>query len=430
MDATTTIWLILFAALFLRVPIYVSIGTAAATALVLTHTSLYMLPQAIYAGVDQYPLLAIPCFILAGGLMDRGGVAGRIVQTATMLVGHVRGGLAMVTLAGCAFFAAIIGSGAATTAAMGSLMIPSMIRRAYPKPFAASVSASGGTMGILIPPSNPMIVYGVVGNVSITALFLAGVIPGAMVWGLLSLTAYVLARRQGLKGIEERPKPREVFRALLSNVWSLATPVIILGGIYGGAFTPVEASAIAVVYGLFVGAVIHRELDLAGVIDSIKSTVVTSGMLLLVVGVSILFGQFITLYHVPEQLTASMLSISHNRDVVLVMIILVLFFLGMFIETLSTIIVLTPILLPVVTLLGVDPVHFGIIFVLTNEVALLTPPLGVNLFVAAGISGSSIEQISRAAAPFILVLMLATFLVARFDWISLLLPRLLLGYGH
>jgi C4-dicarboxylate transporter DctM subunit len=377
----------------------------------------------------MFPVMAVPAFVLAGSFMERGGLAQQIVKVASILVGRVRGGLAMVTICGCMFFASMIGSGPGTVAAMGSLMIPSMMRRGYSKQFSAGVSATGGTIGILIPPSNPMIIYGVVGNLSISTLFMAGFLPGFLVGLSLMLTAYFIARSKGYQGAPERYTLKEILIILKDSIWSLMAPVIILGGIYAGIFTPVEASIIAVAYSLFVGIFITRQLKIDGIWESFKLTNITCGTMIIVVGVSILFGRFVTMYEVPQNLATAILSLSTNRYVVLFIITLFLFLLGMFMETLATIVIITPIVLPMLGQVGIDPIHFGIILVMTNEVAMLTPPLGVNLFVAMNLTDLSLEEMAVAAFPFMITVIICVFLVLLFPDISLLLPWLLVGYG-
>lgn len=425
MSVDLMIWLILFGMLLLGVPVFVSLGMATFLALTLTNIPLSIIPLDLYKLAEMFPLLAVPAFILAGALMEKGGMSQQIVEVATLFVGRVRGGLAIVTILGCMFFAAMIGSGPSTVAAMGALMIPSMVRRGYDKDYAAGVCATGGTLGILIPPSNPMIVYGVVGNVSIASLFMAGFIPGAMVGAALIITAYIYARKRGYQGIEERYTLGEALRIVGRNVWALLAPVVILGGIYAGVFTPVEASMVAVFYALLVGTVINKKIKLPDIWEAIKMTNTTTGTVLIVVGVSVLFGRFVTMYQVPQRLAEAMLSLSTDPIVVMLLIAAFLFLLGMFMETLATIVIITPVVLPLITKLGIDPVHFGIFLVMTNEVAMLTPPLGVNLFVAMGLTNLSLEKMARAAFPYVIAVVICILLVIRFPQIPLFLPKLL-----
>jgi C4-dicarboxylate transporter, DctM subunit len=428
MSADILIWILLFVTLALGVPIYIALGLATYFVLITTNIPLTIIPQVLYTGPDQFPLIAIPSFILAGALMERGGIALEIVEVMGKLVGRFRGGLAIVTVAACAFFAAISGSGPATTAAIGSLMIPAMIKQGYKPEDAGAVSASGGTLGILIPPSNPMIIYGVIGNVSIVSLFIAGVIPGLLLSLMFMGTAYVIARRKGYGAQSLDPFDlKDFLRTLVKNGWSLMMPVIILGSIYTGLCTPVEASIIAVVYSLLVGVFIKRQLNFTALIESLQQTIVISGSVIIIIGTSTLFARVLTMYQVPQRLGELLVTISSDPLVILELICGVLLFLGMFMETLSTIIILTPILLPVVSSLGVDPIHFGIIFVVTNELAFLTPPLGVNLFVVCGLTNRSLERISMAVIPYIITLLIAMEILIFFPDISTILPRILMG---
>ena len=261
MGVEALIWLILFGMLLIGVPIYVALGASTLFVLLQSNIPLTIVPLDLYKVSDMFPILAVPLFILAGALMERGDMARQIVEFALMLVGRIRGGLGIVTILGCMFFAAMIGSGPATVAAMGSLMIPSMVKKGYSIDYAIGVSSTGGSLGILIPPSNPMIIYGVIANLSIAKIFMAGFIPGAIVGMVLTLTAYFLARRAGYTGSDERYGLKAIVNCLLRNFWSLISPVIILGGIYGGIFTPVEASVIAVVYALFIGTLVTKKLN-------------------------------------------------------------------------------------------------------------------------------------------------------------------------
>ncbi len=428
MFETWGIWIVLFTALLLGVPIYVSLGISTIAVLLFSSIPLDIVPLDMVKVGDMFPLLAIPAFIFAGGIMERGGMSDQIIDVASIFVGRIRGGLALVTILGCMFFAAMIGSGPGTVAAMGTLMLPAMVRAGYDKKFGAGVCATGGTLGILIPPSNPMIIYGVMANVSVGTLFMAGMLPGFIVGMVLMLTAYVIARMRGYKGTDKIYTSKEIFEIFKANIWSLLAPIIILGGIYAGIFTPVEASAVACFYALFVGKFIIKKLTLNDIWESIKLTNITSGTSMIIVGVSMLFGRFLTIYEVPQHVAEAMLSISTNPQIILILICLLLFVLGMFMETLSTIVILVPILLPVITQLGIDPVYFGILWVITNEVALLTPPLGSNVFIAMTISKLSLEEVTKGALPFMLALVILVIIFIFCPDIILLLPRLLAGY--
>ena len=425
MSLEVLIWVILGVMLALGAPIFIALGVSALAVLILSDIPLAMLATDLFKIADMFPLLAVVGFVFAGALMDRGGMAAQIVEVASLAVGRIRGGLGIVTILGCMFFASMIGSGPGTVAAMGSLMIPSMIARGYSPEYAAGISATGGTLGILIPPSNPMLVYGIIANVSISALFTAGFIPGFIVGCALMLTAYVMARRAGFKGEAQRYTRQETIRIVTRNTWSLMAPVIILGGIYAGICTPVEASIVAVWYALFVGFCITRQLSLRNVGQAISMAVISTGTIIIVVGVSNVFGRFLTMYQIPQQLAQNMLQLTQNPSIILMLIMVLLFFLGMFMETLATIVVLAPVFVPIIKAVGVDPLYFGVFWVLTNEVALLTPPLGVNLFISMNISGLSLERVARGALPYILVLSTLTFLSIFFPDVVLFLPRAL-----
>jgi C4-dicarboxylate transporter DctM subunit len=429
MSPITLLVLVLVAGLLLGLPIFMSLGVATCVTLLVSDVTLSMIPQTLFRGVDKFPLLAIPCFILAGSLMEYGGVTRQIIDVVRKPAGTMYGGLGVATILACMFFSAISGSGPGTVAAVGSLMIPAMVRQGYDRGYAGAVASSGGTLGILIPPSNPMIIYGVIANISITGMFLAGMIPGAMIGLAHCFVAWYVAKRLDFKGSEEEFKWGNFLRTCWHSKWALASPVVILGGIYAGIFTPVEASVIAVFWGLWVGGVINRELDFPKILQALTDGTMISGTVLIIVGTSTLFGQMLTMEQAPMKLANAVLAISENWFVVMLLLIGVFYILGMFMETLSTIIILTPVLLPVVTKLGIDPIHFGIIFVVTNEVAFLTPPLGVNLFVASKLADVSLERLALHVIPHIIAITVCILLLAYFPFFSTWLPKLL-GFGR
>lgn len=424
MDVTTAIWIVMFATLVLRVPIIASIGFASLVALIATDTFLVMMPQSIYQGTDLYPMLAIPCFIFAGQLMEKGGITEDIVNVMYTIVGRLRGGLGMTTVLACAFFAAISGSGPATAAAIGSLMIPAMTKRGYSLNYAGAVSATGGTLGILIPPSNPMIIYAVMANVSVGALFMAGFMPGFLVTFAYAMTCYLIASKETASQDAGSFSFKELLRKIYQGFWSLLAPLIILGGIYGGIFTPVEAATIAVVYALFVGVVIKRRLTPKSIISGLYQSNLVAGSVMTLVGVSMLFSRFLTIFRVPDQLANALMSASDNWFIILLLVMAVLIFLGCVADTTAILIILTPIFVPIMMKLGIDLVHFGVLFVVTCEMAFLTPPYGVNLFVIAAMTKLRIEKVAVSVLPYMLALLLCMLLVAYFPQLSLFLPKL------
>lgn len=416
--------LVFLGCLVLGVPIFATLGVPSLIELLTSPIPLESLAHSLFDGVDKFPLLAIPNFVLAGAIMSRAGITRDIIDVMRAIVGQAYGGLAIVTILSCMFFAAISGSGPGTVAAIGTLLIPAMKEDGYPKDFAAAVASSGGTLGILLPPSNPMIVYGVLASVSIGDLFLAGLLPGILMGALLVATTWFLSRRNGYRGTVRQFDRREFLTALWKAKFSLATPFVILGGIYGGIFTPVEASVIAVAYALLVGMVIKRSIGFGDIWASLSEASTVCGGLIVIMGTAIFFGEFLALNLIPQKIAAALLDITTDPILMLLLIAAILIVLGTFMETLSTVIILTPILLPLIKQLGIDPVHFGIILVVTSEIGFLTPPLGVNLFVACGISGLTIEQVSRRVLPFIATIVVGLLLILFFPQISLFLLSL------
>ena len=410
--------------MLLGLPLFGVIGLASIISMIGMPFPMEFIPQNLYTGMDQFPLIATIGFVMAGFLMEPAGITGEIIEVAKKAVGNIRGGLAMVTILACMIFAALSGSGPATTAAIGSIMIPGMIGAGYRKDDAAAVSDTGGTLGILIPPSNPMIIYGIIANTSIAALFTAGFVPGFVLGLMMMLMAYFLARRAGFTGTVDEDKGAHFWPMFRKNFFSLMAPVIILGSIYAGICTPVEASVVAVFYALFVGTCITRELKIIQLWDAIKLTNVSAGSIIIVLGVSTLFGRILTMQRIPHQLANAMITLTDNPYVILVLIGLLLLFLGMFMETLATIVILAPIFLPLITKVGIDPVFFGIFWVITNEVALLSPPLGVNLFIAQNLSGISFERVAKGAFPYMMLIICFIIMLILWQDLPLWLPRL------
>ncbi len=430
MDTLTILGGTMLLMILIGVPIYmVLIGSTILALVSAANLPLAIVHESLFEGLNSFALLAIPVFVVAGSLMERGGITTQIVDVVKQITGRIHGGLGITTIMACTFFAAISGSGPGTVAAVGTLLIPSMIRNGYSPRYAAAAASSGGTIGILIPPSNPLIIYGIMGNVSITSLFTAGFIPGFMVAFCMSMTAWLIARRQGFSGDSEQPPFNLMLflKTCAHNSMSLLTPIIILGSIYSGICTPVEASVVAVIWAFFVGGVVNRQLTWRKIYESFLDGAMLCGVVLLIVGSSTLFGKLLTYEQVPLRLAQMFLAFSQSKVVIILLILVMLLILGMFLETLATLIILVPVLMPVVTQLGIDPVHFGIFLVLTNEVALLSPPLGVNLFVSSRIADIPVESVVVGILPYIGVLIVCTLIVAFIPEVSLFLPRLF-GY--
>ena len=408
----------------LNVPIAVAIGLASLSAILWSGAiPPVVLVQKMFTATDSFPLMAVPFFILAGSLMEFGGISRRLVDFANSIVGRFSGGLAFVAIIASMFFGAISGAAVACVAAIGTILIPAMVRRGYDTPYATAVQATAGTLGVMIPPSIPMIIYGVLTGVSIGALFMGGILPGILVGGSLMLVAWMIARKRGYKG-DKKASGAKIWATFKDAILALLMPVIILGGIYGGVFTPTEAAVVAVAYGFIIGFFVYRELSLSKLKDILVNTSVGTATIMFIIATSSVFSWILTAQRVPQAVAEAILSISTNPIVILTLINLLLLFIGTFMETVASIIILVPVLLPVVTQIGVDPLHFGIIIVVNLAIGMVTPPLGVCLFVGCGISGITLESISKAVWPFILSMIVAVLLLTYIPWISIILPRL------
>ncbi len=410
----------------MSVPLFVAVGLTTALALFMIDIPYTLLAQTGYSSLTPFPLLTIPLFVLAGRLMEVGGMASRMIAVATNLVGAYRGSMGLVTVFACMLFAALSGSGPATTAAIGSVTVPAMKRDGYDVPFAAAITASAGALGSLIPPSNLMIIYGLVSETSIPRLFLAGLIPGLMVTVLLMITTYIIARHRGYGGGGEPFTWRPFLRAAWDGKWSLGAPILILGGIYGGAFTPTEAAGVAVFYALFVGLFVYRELTVRKVVEALRFTALLTGILILLTP-TLAFGQLTAFYDVPAAVQSGITKITENPILVMMLIGVFYIFIGTFMESLAQIVLFTAVFLPLVTSLGIDPVLFGVFTVITCEIGFLTPPLGANLTVAARISGISIERISVAVLPFIVAYIIGMMVLIIVPELTLFVPDWLYG---
>jgi C4-dicarboxylate transporter, DctM subunit len=383
-------------------------------------------PQVMFESLDSFSLMALPLYILAGKLMQHGGIAERLVDVAKAMVSWVRGGLAAAVVMTSMLFATISGSSAATAAAIGSMLIPEMEKQKYPRPFSAATTAASGELGVIIPPSVAMVIYGVVTGVSITDLFIAGFLPGLMI-GLSLMTTAILV--SWIMGYGERqpfhagPWVRAVGAALWRASLSLLMPVIILGGIFGGIFTATEAAVVAVAYALFLGVVVYRQLPLRSLPRLFASAAVTSSVVMIIVAFAAMFAFALHLLRAPQQVGMLLTTITENPLYFLLLVNIFLLVVGMFMETFAAIVILGPILAPIAVGYGIDPVHFGLIMIVNLAVGMVTPPVGVNLFIACGIARVSMEQLMRPLAVFLVVLIVNLMIISYVPGISLALLR-------
>jgi C4-dicarboxylate transporter DctM subunit len=421
------LFLSLFVFLVLNLPVAIAIGMATLMAIIAggNLSSLY-LSQNLTAAVNSFPLLAVPLFVLAGELMSSGGISKRLLNVANVFLGRITGSLAMVTVAICMFFAAISGSAPATVAAVGSMVVPTMLEKGYSKKFTLGLLACAGSIGVIIPPSIPMVIYGINTGTSIAGMFMAGFLPGILIGLALMAWSYFYCKKKGWKGDDEKFTFKRAVTAVWDAKWALINPVIILGGIYGGIFTPTEAASVAAVYAFVCGVFIYREQKLSEIFKTIGSACLTTGTTMVIVGCATLFTLILTMEEIPTMVTQAIISITDNKILILLMINLLLLIVGCFMDTISAILVLGPILLPVALLVGLNPIHFGIIMVVNLAIGFVTPPLGFNLFVAARVGEEPVETVTSGIVPFFIVMIICLLVLTFIPGISMVLPNLLL----
>jgi C4-dicarboxylate transporter DctM subunit len=411
--------------LLIGIPIAISLAFASIGAILTLHTTpLSFVVQSLFSASDSFPLMAVPFFILAGDIMIHGGISKRLVDFANSVCGTTAGGLGIVTVFACMIFAAISGSGPATVAAIGGIMIPAMIEAGYDKRFAAALSSVAGSLGPIIPPSISFIIYGILANVSITELFIAGIIPGILLGISLMVLTYFVAKKYNY-GSEKKISSRELLKAFNEAKWGLLVPIIILGGIYSGIFTPTESAIVACDYALIVSLFIYKEIKLKDIPKIFAASSLTSGTCLILVGCATVFGRLLAMEQVPILVAQAILGISPNKIIVLLSINVFLFIVGMFMETLAAITILTPLLLSIVKPLGVSPLHFGMIMVVNLVIGMSTPPVGVNLFVASRIANIKIEETFSWLIPLICASLVVLMFVTYIPQFSTFLPNLL-----
>ena len=421
------IFALLFLFMMMGAPMAIALGASTVITLVCT-TSLGIttIATACFSGLDSFPLLAVPFFILAGNLMKFGGLSNKILQFADALVGHIKGSLGMVAVVASMFFAALSGSSPATVSAIGSLTIPKMEEEGYDRAYATALNAAAGTIGVIIPPSIPFVIYGVVANTSIADMFKAGILPGILIGIVLMIVNYIAVTKNGY-GMKDHANKHFSFRSLLhtlKDTWlALMVPVIILGGIYAGIFTPTESAVVGIVYTLIIGIFVYKELTPATIYDALRESVLVNGQTMFLVGFSMGFARFLTMSQIPASIAAKIGAID-SKIVVFLMINLFLLVVGCFIDNISSMLILTPIFLPIVQSYGMTPVQFGIVMTVNLCIGFITPPYGANLFVASGITGLSVPQISKKILPMIGVLILCLLLITFVPQISMWLPNM------
>jgi C4-dicarboxylate transporter DctM subunit len=413
-----------FVLLFLGAPIAVALAISSLVAFWAFDLPIQAMAQVVYASTGKFGLLAIPLFVLAGVIMERCGISERLVRLANLIFGPIPGNLAMVTVAVGIIFVGISGSGPADTAALGAILIPAMVSRKYRPAFAAGLLSSVGSIAIIVPPSIGFIIYGVLAEVSISKLFLAGILPGLLMGLVLAGLSLYEARRHNYP-TDRIGSPGEIWRAFADAFWGLMAPVIILGGIYGGVFTPTEAAGVAVVYGLLVGLVIYRSLSLKDLVRLARDAAVASAVVMFVVAMAGLFAWIIVARGVAAQLSETLTAVATTPAFFLILANVALIVAGMFLDAVSIYYITVPILVPVAKRLGIDPIHFGVIMTMNLAIGQFTPPVGVNLFVATGIARIPLKDVAAAIWPFVVVSVVALAIVSAFPQLSLLIPSMM-----
>lgn len=422
MDATVVLFSAFALLSLIRVPIAISLGLSSIIALNMIDFTLYPVIQKMFSALNSATLMAIPGFVFAGIIMSKGGISHYLIEALKSWVGHIRGGLAIVTILACMVFAAISGSSPATAAAIGSIMIPGMVKAGYSKRYAMGLVAAAGTLGILIPPSIPLIIYGSVAEESIGKLFSAGIIPGLVLGGILLVSAIVHARINNYGALPKESMEQRIKKSLKA-IWGFLLPVIILGGIYSGAVTPTEAAIVASAYGFIVSVFIYKELNMQKFMEVLKESINITSMIFLIIASAVVFGMFLTTEQVPQDVAAWIEANATNKWMFLIGINIMFFILGMFLESVAIILITLPILLPVLALFDINTIHFAIIMTINMEFAMITPPVGLNLFVVSGISKEKVGEVVKGVMPFFALMLIALVLVIVFPELSLYLTE-------
>lgn len=404
--------------IFLNIPISISLGLSSALTLIATGSPLGVIPSMMQATVQKFSLLTIPLFVLAGVLMDKGGISKRLINLADSMMGPIHGGLGYVAVICALFFAAISGSGTATVAAMGSILIPAMVKQGYDAGFSSALSAISGSLGTVIPPSITFIIYGMITGESISDLFLSGIVPGLIFAGMLCLTVLYYSKKNGWKGDKQKASGKEIWKIFLGTLPGFLSPVIVLGGIYSGYFTPTEAAAVAVIYSFVVGKFIYKELDFEALKETLFSTAKTTGIILLIIMNAGIFSWILTQQGIASQLTELAISFTDNKYIMLIIINIVFLMAGCVMDNTSALYIIVPIILPIARALDINLVHLGVILVLNLSIGQVTPPVGPNLYVAADIGKVKFEEICRKMVPLLIMSLVALFIITFVPWLT------------
>lgn len=410
--------------LLLNVPIALSLGVSSLIAMVVAELPMDLFPMQIYTNISKFTLLAIPFFMLAGNTMEKAGISEKLISLANAYVGHKRGGLAIVVVITSCFFAAISGSGPATVASLGVIMIPAMIKAGYSKGTSSALMATAGGIGVIIPPSIPFVVYGAIAGVSIGKIFIAGIVPGLLMGGALIIAALIVVKKMDIKP-QPKASSQEKIKAFKDAFWGLMMPVIILGGIYGGFFTPTEAAAVSAVYGILVGMFIYKKLKISDLYKLMIDSAIGSAVVMFIVAAAGLFAWFCTTTGISDMASDALLAASGSKAIFLLIVNIILLIAGCFLDASSALYIFTPIMLPVALKLGYDPVALGVVMTVNLAIGMITPPVGVNLYVACGISKISLGHISKSVMPYLIASLVILFLITYVPEIILLLPKLM-----
>ncbi|SFB02530.1 C4-dicarboxylate transporter, DctM subunit [Lentibacillus halodurans] len=418
--ATIILIALLFVLAFLRVPIAISLGVSSIIALWMVGFSLDTVIQKMFTGVNSTTLMAIPGFVFAGLLMAQGGISKYLIECIRAWIGHTKGGLSVVTIITCMIFAAISGSSPATAAAIGAIMIPMMVQAGYEKKYSMGLIATAGTLGILMPPSIPLILYGSVAEISTGKLFSAGIFPALLLGGVLIIAAVIVANRKNYGGLEKVPMSKR-WKPSIKAIWGLIMPILILGSIYTGIVTPTEASFVAVLYAIIISVLVYRGMNWKNFINITKQSINTTSMIFLVIAAALVFGMFLTTEQVPQAFAQWVIDSGFNKWTFLLIVSILFFILGMFLEPTAIILITLPIFLPILQTMDINVFHFAIIMVVNMELGMITPPVGLNLFVVSGIAKERVEQVIRGVVPFFAIFVIVLILIIVFPQISLLI---------